>query len=188
MISSPSSVRRRALRTAIAVISILMLSGCVQHIENGKNETFQYEFWVPLVALLAGIVATPVGWILRNRAGRFAWALLIGGPLAAFLLAPSLYCDQVRVTDDSIHVQTGIWGMTAVHDVKLDDVQTLKIISETSTTRRGGKRTNYFFLCERKSGDPVKFPMNNAVARAAASAMLERVTERGIPVVDQTEQ
>ena len=66
--------------------------------------------------------------------------------------------DRVVVDDAGFHSRTGVWGLSAVHDVAYNDVQTVRVISETTRTRRGGKRTNDYFLCEMKAGNAVKFP------------------------------
>ena len=136
---------------------------------EGATTTFRYELWVPICAFLGGLVAVPAGLVLRQKSTRYGWALIILGPLAAVFLAPSVFLDRVVVDDAGIHSRTGIWGMTAVHDLKIADVSAVKIVSETSSTRRGGKKTNYFFLCEsRHQRVREVLPVNNAVAAPPA--------------------
>jgi hypothetical protein len=77
-------------------------------------------------------------------------------------------------------------GMTAVHEVKLDELTRIRLTVEESTGRRGRKRKNFYLLCERKDGTLAKVPVNNNTAEAAAPLFLENVAKRGIPLVDET--
>jgi hypothetical protein len=175
---------RRALRTMIFAIPALLLAGCVQQTSNGSEITFRYELWVTLGVLLLGIVAVPAGWFLRKLSARFGWALLILGPIATLLIAPSMFGDRVVVDDEGFRVRVGIWSTTAVHDVKFDDLSMLKITAEVTRGRR--KQTHLYFVCERKSGGAAKVPMNGELTKAAAHMIFERVHVRGIPIVDET--
>ena len=184
MPSRLASRMRRVLQIVAALILLATFAGCVRQTTDGATTTFRYETWVPPSVLLAGIAAAPLGWQLRKRSARFGWGLVIAGPLAAFVLAPSLFRDRVTLADDGFHVRTGLWGLSAVHDVKFDEVRTLRIISETTTNRRG-RKTNYFFLCEMKHGGSVKVPVNNEVSKAAAEPILRRVAARRIPIINE---
>lgn len=176
----------RWFRWFLCSVPVFALAGCVQHTASDGVDTFGYEPWVPLAAAVAGIVAAPVGWVVRQHSARFGWGLLVLSPIGVFLFAPSLWRDRVTVDDRGFHSRTGIWGLTAVHDVQFDDLRTLKIVSEKSRGR-SGSRINYYFMCERKSGEVVKVPVNNEVSRAGAALILQRVGDHGIPIVDTTE-
>lgn len=176
----------RRVHCFIAVMVLLTLGGCVHEKVDGSTQSFTYELWVPLSALVVGIVAAPAGWFLRKTSQRFGWGLLIIGPLAAIFLAPSLFRDRAVVDDSGFSLRTGIWGLTAVHEVRFEELQRVRIISEEVTGRRGSKRTEYFLLCERKDGTTAKVPVNNKVAQAAAPHFLKRVSDHGIPIADET--
>lgn len=178
-----ASYRRWCMLAGCCAV-VLLAGGCVHKYESGGEKFFEYELWVPLSVLFGGLAAAPIGWVMRENAGRIAWALLIGGPIAALLFAPSLACDQVVVGKERFHVRTGIWGLTAVHDVEFSQIRQIRITAETSTSRRG-RRTSYYLNCDTASGTE-KVGINNAVTEAAAPAILAEATDRGIPILDQT--
>src|SRR5688572_10959682 len=99
----------RSPRLFAIILLVAAASGCVRQAEEASVKQFSYELWLPLGLLVGGIVAAPAGWYLRKSAGRVAWALLIGGPVAALMFAPSLLRDRVTVSADSFDMRTGIW-------------------------------------------------------------------------------
>jgi hypothetical protein len=177
-------VRCVANKCFLSAILLVILGGCVQETTDGATQTFTYEWWVPLSVLLAGIVAAPAGWVLRNSSERLGWALLILAPIAAIFFAPSLFRDRAMVDDSGFSVRTGIWGLTAVHEVKFDDLKQVRLISEEVTGRRGAKHTNFYLLCERKDGTSAKVPLNNTVSEAAAPHFVQRLADHGIPIAE----
>jgi hypothetical protein len=181
-----NTVNRRSLYCLIAAILLVFLSGCVHENTDGPTQTFTYELWVPLSVLLAGLVAAPAGWFLRKVSARFGWGVLIIGPVAAIIFAPSLFRDRAVVDDTGLSLRTGIWGLTSVHEVKYDDLKQVRISSEEVRGRRGSKRTNYYLLCERNDGTTAKIPVNNKVAQAATPHFLKNASDRQISIVDET--
>ena len=179
---------RSILYAGLAAILLLGLGGCVKEDVNGSTITVTNELWVPLASLVGGIAAAPAGWLLRKKSARFGWGLLIMSPLVVFGIVPSLYLDRAVVDDDHFSLRTGIWGMTAVHDVKFADLNRIRLISEESTGRRGRKRTDYYLLCERKDGTTAKVPLGNKVAETAAPRLIERAQALNVPIVDETGQ
>jgi hypothetical protein len=179
-------MNRNARHCFIATILLLGVSGCVHESLDGQTRTFTYDLWVPLSVLMGGLVAVPAGWFLRKTSARFGWGLLVIGPVVAIFFAPSLFRDRAVVDDATFSLRTGIWGLTAVHEVKFEDLKQVRLISEEVRGRRGSKRTNYYLLCERRDGTSAKVPANNKMAKAAAPHFLRRVSERGIPILDET--
>ena len=177
---------RNSLYVATGTFVLLAASGCVHEGSDGPTRSFTYELWVPLSVLLVGIFAALGGWFLRKTSARFGWGLLVLGAIAAIVFAPSLLRDRAVVDDASFSIRTGIWGVTAVHHVRFDSLQKVRIISEEVRGRRGSKRTNFYLLCETSDGDNVKLPINNKVSQAAAPHFLEKVSQLGIPVIDET--
>lgn len=172
----------------LAALLLLGLGGCVKEDVNGSTITVSNELWVPLVTLVGGIVAAPAGWLLRKKSNRFGWGLLIMSPLVIFGFAPSLFLDRAVVDDTHFSLHTGIWGLTAVHEVKFADLSRIRLISEETTGRRGRKQTNYYLLCERKDGTSAKVPLGNKVAETAALHLIERAKALNVPIVDETGQ
>ena len=169
-----------------AALFVLLMSGCVNESTSGESQTFTYELWVPASVLIFGVVASVAGWFLRSSLGRFGWALLILGPLAALFGAPSLFLDRAVVDETRFTLRTGIWGMTSVHEVEYDELKRVSVISEEVRGRRGRKSTNYYLECQRNDGTKAKIPVNNKVGETAAPHFLKRVSELGVPVVDNT--
>jgi hypothetical protein len=177
---------RSSVRIGLVGLAFATLCGCVREEVEGSTHVYRNELWVPFTVLLGGVAAAGVGWFLKKSSARYGWTLLILGPLAALLLAPSLFLDRGTVNDTGFVLRTGILGMTAVHDVKFDDLQMVRITREESRGRRGSKRTNYYMVCERKDGSSAKVPLGNDVAEAAALRFLHVLDEREIPVINQT--
>lgn len=174
-------------RTHIVVAGVLfMVCGCVQESDVNGERVFQYESWVPLSTLLAGLAATSAGWLLRKRTARLGWALIVVGLIAAIGFSPSLFRDRVSVSAKGFDVRTGIWGMTATHSLAFNEIVAIRLTSETTKSRRGQNRTNYFLTCTTKAGGFRKVPVNNAVSKASADAILQQAKSRGIPISDET--
>jgi MFS family permease len=178
-------MNRRTLGCLAGSLLLLCTAGCVREEVSGTTRTFTYELWVPASILVGGIVAAVAGWFLRQR-GSWGWILLIGGPIAAIFFAPSMFRDRTVLTDERLQVTTGIWGMTAAHDVAFADLTMIRQIAEESRGRRGRRRTNYYLVCERKDGTSAKLPLGNNLVEAAATPFMEAATARGIPYQDDT--
>ena len=122
----------------IALVLLLSMGGCVKETTESTIQTFSYELWVPLSVLLVGILATAAGWKLRDTSARFGWGLVVMGPCAVFLFAPSLLREQVIVDDTGLYTRSGIWGLTAVRDVKYEDLQLVRFTFRAGPQRPGG--------------------------------------------------
>lgn len=170
---------------AAAGLLLAATTGCVRQTAEGGEDVFQYELWVPIALLAAGMAAAPVGWFWRRRSTRQGWALLVIGPVAALAFAPSLYLERTAVDGEGFHIRSGIWGSTAVYDLSFSQIRSLRFMSEERSTRRG-KRTHYFLVCGLTSGGETKVPFNNDVKRAAVPMIVRRASERGISFVDET--
>lgn len=128
----------RAIRLLGLMLTLSLLVGCVRESTNGDTRIFSYELWASGLIFLGGLIAIPVGWMLRNSS-RFGWALLIMGPIAAFGFAPSMFMDYVDVSPSGFSRHSGIWGMTSVQDVKFADVGSIRATIEEERGRRGRK-------------------------------------------------
>ena len=94
--------------------------------------------------------------------------------------------ERAAVGKDAFDFRTGIYGQTVVPTVRFDDLRDIRITAETTRTRRGGTNTSHSLMCDMKSGETVKVPFNNDVARKAVELVLREATARKIPIVDQT--
>lgn len=178
-------IKAKSGMSLAAVTSALVLSGCVRETQNGDVTTYTNELWVPLVVLLGGIAAGVVGIVFRQPLRRFAWVLIVLGPVAAVGFAPSLFLDKATVSPDRFTLRAGIWGLTAVHDINLDNLQLVRLTSETRSGRRG-RSTSYYLICDSRDGSSAKIALGNKVAEAASLRLLQAAKDRGVPINDET--
>lgn len=171
----------------LAGLFLLTLSGCVQESTTGTTKTFSYQLWVPISVVLGGIAAGVGGWFYRKKDAKMGWSFAILGPALALLFGPSLFLDRAVVSDTGLSIRTGILAATAAHDVKYDDLQRVRITVEETRGRRGRKKKNTYLICELKSGQQAKVPVNNDVSEAAAPHFLLGVAQRKIDIVDETQ-
>ena len=174
------------MRKAFVCLALLFLCGCIDDRNVNGGRLISYQLWVPAGVMAVGLVAIPIGLILRRKLAWAGWSLMIIGPIAAIVMAPSLYRDRVEISDDRLFVRTGIWGLTAVHDVEFAKLKQIRITAEV-VRDKNSTRTNYFYNCDTAAG-VVKVPVNNALTQYAAPLILESVRKRGIPIQDATAQ
>jgi MFS family permease len=178
-------MNRRVLGCLLGSLLLLSVTGCVREEVSETTRTFTYGLWVPASLLVGGLAATVAGWFLR-QSGRWGWILMIGGPIAAIGFAPTMLLDRTVLDEQGIHVTSGIWGMTAKHDVAFADLANVRQIAEESRGRRGRKQTNFFLVCERKDGTSAKLPLGNNLVHAAGRHFLDMASSHGIPYQDDT--
>jgi hypothetical protein len=159
----------------------LFLVGCVTSKNGDKGMSFQYEWWVPIVVFIAGIVFVPVGIAVRNYSNRTGWGLMILGPIAALGFAPSLFMEQVLVHDRGFDVRSGIWGMTANQKVDFDAVTSVRLTQEETGGRRSRLIEVLYF--DQKSGSPARLPLNNDLKIEAAKEIVTRTAASGIQMI-----
>ena len=120
---SPMSQRvRRAVHVILPCAFACLLGGCTNESQEGDTTVFTYALWVPGVVLAGGIVGTLAGVLIRKSIERLGWALIIGGPVAAFIFAPGLYSDKITVSNERFTLRTGFWFAPTTHEVELADV------------------------------------------------------------------
>lgn len=179
--SRPVHPRYRFLLFLLALI-LITASGCVRESQSGTARTFKYQLWLPLSVLVGGIVAGPVGWFLRRQ--RYGWAMLVLGPLATLFFAPTLFLERVTLDDNTYTVRSGIWGMTASHQVDLSKLKYVAITTEENRGRRGRTTTSTYLICNNQDGSVQKLSVNNDVTRAGAPHFLAKIAARGVPVAN----
>ncbi len=182
---SASAINRRIGLFSVGLV-LIAASGCIRESDEAGMHVIQFALWVPAAICLGGIAAGAAGFFVRKVNSRFGWALLIMGPIAALGFAPSMMFERAAVGKDAFDFRTGIYGQTVVPTVRFDDLRDIRITAETTRTRRGGTNTSHSLMCDMKSGETVKVPFNNDVARKAVELVLREATARKIPIVDQT--
>lgn len=178
------NTRARLVLTFMALVA-MTTSGCVHESDSGSTHFVKYEWWVSVSVFLLGVVAGPAGWLLRKSSERFGWALLILCPLAALGLAPSLFMESATLDENTYKVRSGIWGMTASHDIELSKLKQVTRTTEETRGRRGRKSKSNYLVCDFQDGTTSKVSANNDVSKAAAEYFIEKLQARGIPVIDQ---
>lgn len=167
-------------RAVAAALGCLALAGCVARTEGAEGVTVRYQWWVPALLLVGGIVAVPAGWWLRRRVARLGWAMLILGPVSALLFAPSLLAERVRVTQTGFSVNSGIWGMTANLEVPFDSVTRCRIAQEKTTGRRPrAVEVLYFSL---QGGRTERLELNNDIKIDGGQEIVNALEDRDVPV------
>jgi hypothetical protein len=172
-------------RTSVWLASLalfVVISGCVRETTDGDARVYRYELWVPGLLLLGGLVAIPIGLSLRRQAKRGGWILVIIGPIAALLGAPSLFLDRVDVRPDGFSRHSGFWGMTAVQEVNFADVNSMRLVEREERGRRGRKVMRTYLISDLKSGPPVELPASNEVSRAAMPEIVKNAAAHGISI------
>ena len=175
---------RRAVSVIVPCAVACLISGCTKESQEGDTTIFTYAAWVPGVVLGGGILGTVAGVLIRKSIARLGWALIIGGPVAAFIFAPGLYSDKIAVSHDRFTMRTGFWFAPTVHELQLGDVAHVELTSEKRVGRRGTS-TSYFMQCFRKAGNMEKVPINDLMKQGPLDKVLEIMNARGIPIVDR---
>jgi hypothetical protein len=176
----------RRLGLWVLVASLFLLTGCVSERESGTSKIFTIELWVSGLILILGLIAAPAGWMLRETSQRFAWILMVAGPIMVLGVAPSLFMNKTTVTPDEITVRSGIWGMTGNHHVKYDNLNSVRLTTEVSRGRRGSRNVNHYLVCECKDGTSSKLSLSNDCTEKAAPYFLAHLQTRGIPIADES--
>jgi hypothetical protein len=155
----------RLVRWFGLVLLFVMLAGCVRESTNGDEHLYRYELWASGLVFLAGVIATPVGW-----------------PIAALGFAPSMFLDRVAVRPEGFSRHSGIWGMTAVQEVKFANIGHMQLAEVEERGRRGRKVMRTYLLCDLKTGESARLPAGNEVVRAALPAIIESANKAGVMV------
>lgn len=165
---------------AIALLAGL-LSGCTTEYRDGETTVFTFAWYIPTLVILGGIVALLVGLVIVRKGGKWGWALIILGPLAAVVLGPGLVQDKVTINQSGFTLRTGFWFAPTLYEVRFKDVTGMQLISESG--RRG--RKSYYILCLTRSGSQ-KVPEGDLMRNGPSDRILEMAAELGIPIEDRT--
>jgi hypothetical protein len=178
-------LNRWLLRSALLLLCCTLLTGCVARSDSGTGTSFHYQWWLPVSVFAAGVVCVPIGMALWKKSGRLALGLVVAGPGAALVLAPSLLFENVFVDGRGCKIASGIWGMTANLEIEFDQVKSIRIAHEETGGRQSRLIEVLYF--EMKSGQIARFPPNNEVKTEAGKEIVACAARRGIPVAGLAE-
>ena len=171
-----------------AVIGLaLFAGGCVDRDVSGDTVTYDYAWWVPVLSLVAALVAFPVGLVLRKRSGRFGWGLMIVAPILAILVFPAMLLDKVKVDSNHFETHYGFWFAPTKHNVRFDDLVELRLVTYQERTRRGGRQTKQKFLCIYNSAAAKDTVQLNTLVKEAAEEIVRRAQAKGVTVTETDE-
>jgi hypothetical protein len=156
---------RRAFQ-AVAALGLFALAGCTQRVEQNGDVVHSYETWVPIAIGVGGLLAVPVG-VLMFRKGKKFWGILVAvlGPLASVGLAPGMAEDSVTVNNEHFVSTHGFWWDRQKHDVRFDDLTSIKVFVEEKQGRRG-KTYSYYFDCSYRNKPTERVPLGDLMKEA----------------------
>jgi hypothetical protein len=160
----------------VSFLGLCLLSGCVA-ISAGETETrYHYQYWVPALILLGGLVSIPIGFFWRRSDWKIGWGLMTVVPLAAILLVFTMGFEQVTVDKHGFEVQSGFFGEP--QSVKFDSVTSVRVVKEKTSGRRARVIDVLYF--DLKDGGAERFAISGDVKTEASKDIISRVKERGI--------
>ena len=172
---------KRRLCWILAGLCFPVIAGCYQKVSEDGNLVFAFQPWVPLLVVVIGLAAVPVGIFLIIRKQYF-WgiALALAGPLAAGGLAPGLYLDKVIVNQEGFYSRHGFWWDPTIHQIRYEELSLVRLGFEEKTNR-GRKSYSFYFDCVFKSGKQERVPLGD-IMREALPEIAEQFRTHGVPV------
>lgn len=163
-------------------LGCVLLAGCYKkEIQDGAI-VFSFQPWVPMLIIVAGVVAVPVGIVLyRNNARFWGACCLVLGPLAAVVVAPGMFLDRVSVGPDGFYSRHGFWFSPTTHHIRYDDLAQVRVTVEEHRGRRGRRTYSYFFDCYFKSGGQERVPLGD-IMREALPEIADQFRRHGVQV------
>jgi hypothetical protein len=174
----------RAIRFSFMFL-VLFITGCVNKSEDNGLTTIGYDWWVGMLVLVGGIGATVAGFMMIRDESRYAWGLIIGGPLAA-LFSPGFFMEKMTVDAKHFYLRTGFWMSPTVVEFDYAQIHQVTLTERTSTSRRGS-RTNYYAECKIKgSKDYYEVPLSNTLMdNGGNEVFLQMLVKNKIPVINK---
>ena len=174
------------VRLGICIAVSTFAVGCKEHRQSADGDMFIFHWGVPLGVIAGGLLAVPFALWLMNRASGFrtklwAWIFLLGGPIVAVLVGPTILMDHVDVSETEFYARHGIWWKPTEHHVRFADVRAVKLIEEISAGRRGRKNHDYFLDITYKGNNSERIPVGNLL-RDALPTIATRLGEHQIAI------
>lgn len=170
-------------RCFLVGLTLIVMTGCHDKVANNGNINITFSLWVPLLLLIGGLAAVPIGILLVRKRQRF-WGitLLLVGPLVGLALAPGMFQDRVTVNQEGFYSRHGFWWDPTIHEIKYDHLAAVRITIEERTGRRGRKSYSYYFDCSFKSGQQERVPLGDLMKEALPD-ITEQFRQHGVQVV-----
>lgn len=169
----------KTVGTIVLMLAICLISGCYERVADGNASTYKFAWWLGPAVIFGGILAVPLGWLLRRSMPRWGYGLMVIGPLALIFAAPAMYSDRVFIDDQHFEARFGFWFSPTVQDVKFSELQEIRYIQVTDN--RG--KAKYELHCVYKTGQTIIVPAGDLV-RQTVPEILSRARERGVSVVN----
>ncbi|HYH69173.1 MAG TPA: hypothetical protein VD866_31050 [Urbifossiella sp.] len=167
--------------SVLAALGCAAVAGCYQKVAEGTTLVYSCQPWLPVLLVVAGVAAVPLGvWVFRRKSRMWGVVLAVAGPVAAGVVGPTMFLDRVMVTDDGFTSRHGFWWSPSVHEVRYDDLANVRLVEEERSGRRG-KNYSYFFDCTFKSCKQERVPLGD-VMREALPEIAVRFREHDVPV------
>src|SRR5262245_20365249 len=158
------------------------IAGCYEKVSENDRLIFSYQIWVPLMVVLGGLAALPVGIVLIVRKKYFwGYILAIGGPLAAVVIAPGMFLDRVIVDQEGFYSRHGFWWDSTIHQIRYDELVLVRLVVEEKIGRGGRKNYSYYFDCSFKTRTAERVPLGD-VMRQAIPEIAEQFRKHGVQV------
>lgn len=156
---------------------LLFVPGCYEKSVNADRTVYGYAWWVGLLVIATGLLAAPLGLVVRHWNRRLSFGLIVLGPFLLTLFAPAIYLDRVVVDAEHFETRDGLWMMPTEHSIRFDDMSKLRYV----TKQDRDNRINYELHCVMKDGD-IRFVHAGDLVRHAAPDILSRAKAKHIEV------
>jgi hypothetical protein len=166
---------------------MLLLGGCVDKKVSGDVTSYSFSLWVPLVVLLIGLAAAPLGFLLRNQWQRGAWLGFILAPILLLFVVPGLFLDYCKVDSRHFEGRYGFWFAPSKFDIRYGDLNSIHHVIWTERGRRGRRTTKERFDCALKSGEAKTVQLGDMM-KHARDEIAERANAAGVKVTETDER
>lgn len=174
---------RHALRTAslLAVVSCVVLTGCVSESQSGTGSTFKFQWWIPTLITVISLLLIVGGVLFTVRRKQGAWVAILVG-IVGMLFGPNMFFDRAVIDDDHFELSTGFFFSPTYFNIKWDNVASIHGSMEEKTGRRGRKSTSYYLNFNLKSGGSEKVPSGDLMKNGPIKKLVEMAAKKGITV------
>jgi hypothetical protein len=172
---------KKSVNFTLISLACSVSAGCYQKVSENGNLTFSFQPWVALLVGFGGLAAVPVGMLVFRKQRFRGVLLMIIGPLLAVAVAPGLYLDRVIVNQEGFYSRHGFWWSPSVHQIRYEELATVRLVIEEKTGRRG-KTYSYFFDCSLKSGKQERVPLGD-IMREALPEIADQFRQHGVQVL-----
>jgi hypothetical protein len=152
-----------------------------KEVQDG-GEVISFATWVVVLAVLVGVLAVPLGWLIARRNRVAGYLILVASPIAAVVFAPMLASDRVAYDADHFEAHYGLWWSPSEFNIRFADLREIRIVSKESWNR-GRKSTSYFLDCVMKTGETQQVSVGTLM-QEVVDEILARARKRGVPVIN----